>query len=82
MFSLDSTDISVLNADFSLFIPHSLKLKTTSESRNLSVVMDSDLNFGKHIKVITSAYYDEKYIMEKRTNGSAGPGETHPCIYL
>lgn len=62
---MDSADISVLNADFTLFVPHSLELKTTSEARNLSVVMDSDLNFKKHIKAITKVRLlsREKYFM-------------------
>lgn len=36
----------------------SMTLKSTNHTRNLGVIMDSDLNFNSHIKTITkSAYY-------------------------
>ena len=46
----------------------SVMLKTTSQARNLSVIMDSDLDFSSHTKTITkSAYCNLKYI--SRTKG-------------
>ena len=42
-------------------------LKTTDQARNLGVVMDSDLNFNSHMKMITkSAYYHLKNISRVR----------------
>uniref|UniRef100_A0A3B3CIL0 Reverse transcriptase domain-containing protein n=1 Tax=Oryzias melastigma TaxID=30732 RepID=A0A3B3CIL0_ORYME len=41
----------------------SIQLKTTNQARNLGVVIDTDLNFDKHIKAVTkSAYYHLKNI--------------------
>lgn len=41
----------------------SIHLKTTNQARYLGVMIDSDLNFDKHIKAITkSAYYQLKNI--------------------
>ena len=42
-------------------------LKTTNQACNLSVIMDSDLNFSSHTKTITkSAYYHLKNISRVR----------------
>ena len=45
----------------------SVMLKTTDQARNLSVIMDSDMNFSSHIKTVTkSAYYHLKNISRIR----------------
>ena len=41
----------------------SMSLTATSQARSLGVIIDSDLNFNKHLKLITkSAYYHLKNI--------------------
>ena len=45
----------------------SVMLETTDQARNLSVIMDSDMNFSLHIKtVIKSAYYHLKNMSRRR----------------